>query len=162
MDSNGTHFQLILGAADWSACSDDTDATSSAAEGAPASGTPALGVTWNAVTREETLRPLPFRFAAGTGDRKATLEDRRGAARDRYGNWYWIDPETFTIRVKNTGDGRITDFWPLAEAERPALPAGGFAPTATRTTTTTTTLRFAALTVTTHHYLVVGILEPAG
>lgn len=160
MDSNGTHFHLILGARDWSACTDDTEPPSSDSEPGTGPDTAPGGVTWNEVTLEETLRPLPYRFAAGVGDREATLEDRRGAARDRYGNWYWIDVARRTIRVKNTGDGRIADFWPATKPSAPPAAPGSFAPTAPPSTTPEP--RFAALAVTTHHYLVIGTTEPSG
>jgi hypothetical protein len=99
MDANGTRFHLLLGEADWAACTPP-----------PA---------WDAERGEVTLEQRVFEFPAGAADRPPALADRRGAGRDRFGNWYWIDADATGIRVLSVGDGAVTGFWRGSPAEEP-------------------------------------------
>ena len=144
MDVNGTRFHLLQGAADWSRC-------------VPGPGnTIALGDA-------ATLRPLLFQLpAAATGDAAVDpAEARRGAARDRYGNWYWIDHTGGQIAVRSSGSDERGSFWP---PDRPPAPAasidGGFGPAVSAPAPDP--CHFAGLTVTDDHYLIAGTLDQPG
>ena len=94
MDANGTPFQMLLGRDDWSRC---LDADTGEPLGLRWTASPPFSnlpeVAWDTLRGELTLRPELQRFLASRTDRPVSLEDRRGAACDRYGNWYWIDPK---------------------------------------------------------------------
>ncbi len=164
MDANGTKFHLLFGRDDWAQCLVDT-----------ASGKKTLaevwqllptetgsGLSWNEERNELTLEPRLFKFTAAPKDTFPTLENRRGAGRDRFGNWYWIDETSRKIRVRSRGSGETTDFWPLEQTclcpKRTS--SGDFAPL--EDDQVTTPLRLSGLAITEDHYLVVGVLEPAG
>src|SRR6266550_1160883 len=161
MDANGTRFHLLLGRDDWAGCSVAISSGKelplavwkvkpSRAEG---------GLSWNDERKEVTLQPRLFNFTSR--DTLPLLDNRRGAGRDRYGNWYWIDETSRKVRVLSTGSGETSDFWPVPadcacreeshgdfqprDKEQPAPPLG-----------------VCGLAVTEDHYLVVGVLEPAG
>src|SRR5439155_3978418 len=109
MDVNGTKFQLLLGRDDWKSCALED-------------------VEW-ADRGELTLHPEAFRFPPARFDRPPRVEDRRGAGRDRFGNWYWIAADARTVLVDSSGTGATTVFWPGHE-DCPPEPArlGVFGP----------------------------------
>lgn len=146
MDANGTRFHLLLGQSDWSRCR--------TVRGEPAFST-GSDVHWNAPRNEVTLWPDTFRFGTTRGARPLTGSERRGAARDRFDNWYWISADERSIQVLSSGTGNVTPFWPApSEAAVPAR--GGFRP-ARPITQPPALLR--ALTVTEDHYLVCGTVD---
>ncbi|HEV2801602.1 MAG TPA: phage tail protein [Pyrinomonadaceae bacterium] len=169
MDANGTRYQLLLGFDDWGECTDadgttlrdrwraappSENETKLAPESAP--------VAWNAENYELTLQPRLFKFEAAPHDKPPKFENRRGAGRDRYGNWYWIDETEGRILVNSSGTNRTNVFWPTegsttcaAEEKSP----DEFKPVAD---VSCPPLKFRALAVTEDHYLVVGVLDPAG
>ncbi len=164
MDANGSRFHLLLGRDDWGQCTVET-----------ASGTktlkklwellpsePGAGLVWNEERNELTLEPRLFKFTAAPKDTFPLLENRRGAGRDRFGNWYWIDETSQKIRVRSVGSGQVTDFWPLAQnclCPKPAA-RGDFEPLVDEQPPAP--LKFAGLAITEDHYLVIGVTEPAG
>jgi phage tail-like protein len=121
------------------------------------------GLMWQSAQYELTLQAQLFEFDTGQGNIAPAFDRRRGAARDRYGNWYWIDEDGKRIRVNSEGTGNTTDFWPDARAacrrEEIESAAGEFQP---RTTPPPLPGALSGLSVTTDHYLVVGTLEPKG
>lgn len=142
MDVNGTRFHLLLGHDDWARCRVTAGA-----------------VAWSGDRHELTLEPSLFRFPSPTVA-PHPVEARRGAARDRFGNWYWIDPGEAQARVLSSGSGQISDFWPLPVVAREPAPGAfrpAFAPAAVPAPE-----RLAGLAVTLDHYLVIGTLAPAG
>ncbi len=168
MDANGTRFQLLLGYDDWGACA-DAEARPGVAprplraawEASPA-GSATTDLAWGADRPELTLRPRLLRRAPSRGNIAPTLDARRGAARDRYGNWYGIAASRAELLVNSVGTGDTSHFWsPGDGVARPSEPRfGDFqvldvspAPAA---------LALAGLAVTEEHYLVVGVLDPAG
>ncbi|HEV8551409.1 MAG TPA: phage tail protein [Polyangiaceae bacterium] len=155
MDANGTRFHLLLGAGDWGRTTD-----CSASLLAPGDDPGSVGVALDARSQERTLKALPFRFLASPNDRAPTIDDRRGAARDRFGNWYFIDDDRTRIRVKSAGTRKLSDFWPLPAAPPAPAKSGAFAPLGTPPAPPPGKL--AGLAITTHHYLIVGTLAPAG
>ncbi len=140
MDANRARFHALWGhAGDW-------DAVLKAAAGA---GVP------DAEAADGALR---LRAQTPTFRNVSTIalapDARRGAARDRYGNWYWIGPSGREVLVQSSGTGAGSSFWPLLAAARP----GPFAPVAPAPPAG----RLAGLAVTRHHALVAGTLDPPG
>ncbi|MBZ4417840.1 phage tail protein [Myxococcus sp. RHSTA-1-4] len=156
MDANGTRFHLLLGRDDWGRCSSGGRLLSEA--WADASGTGA-DIAWDALRAEVSLRAELFRFLAAPRDVPPKLEDRRGAARDRYGNFYWIDRDGLTVKVLSSGSRQTSAFWPVAPAVAPAPTHGGFGPAVPPSAPAP--LPLGGLVITAHHYLVVGTLAPS-
>lgn len=173
MDANGTKFHLLLGKPDWAR------ATPGAREWVHRTARPIdslgelwkrsaddaelTGLRWDSENYELTLAPRLFQFAPAPKDAAPRLADRRGAGRDRYGNWYWISEDETEILVNSAGSGTTTHFWSSAlDCVRcePELPFGGFAPV--QPEPQMTGLRLRGLAVTEDHYLVAGVLDPAG
>lgn len=160
MDANGTRYHLLLTEADWSRCANAQ--TPVRAQAGPASRSETVsGVAWNSARSELTLHPRLSQFIGAPKDSPPTLNMRRGAGRDHYGNWYWIDETGLKVRVKSEGTGNVSDFWPPdvdfecdAAARR-----GDFQP---RDLKPLPRSQFRGLAVTEDHYLVVGLLQPAG
>jgi phage tail-like protein len=140
MDANGTRFHLLLGKDDWATCTGDNTG-------------------WDDKRNELTLAPRLFRFQIPAQHTDPVVENRRGAARDRYGNWYWIDATRTEVLVNSSGTAQTTHFWSSADGAAPAK-HGDFGEAAAPPAAAAQT--FGALSITDHHYLVVGVLEPAG
>jgi phage tail-like protein len=191
VDANGTRFHLLLGYDDWASCSVDgtalreywgpeivAGASSVAAVSSPQTnilrdcpptisplpGSPppndTSGLAYNKEREELTLRPRLFKFIAR--DTRPDLSNRRGAGRDRYGNWYWIDETSLKIRVCSSGSRTVSDFWSPAIGSRctKQVRLGEFQ--ARDVAPSPSALTLCGLAVTENHYLVVGVLEPAG
>jgi phage tail-like protein len=162
VDANGTRFQLLLGRDDWASCAalGRTLAAHWRQDSPPAAD--ASGLEWNGERAELTLQTRLFKFVAARGDSAPALDNRRGAARDRYGNWYWVDETSLRVRVRSHGGGPAADFWTPAMAGRcdcePGF--GEFRPAAEPPPPEP--LPLGGLAITEDHYLVVGTLRPAG
>jgi len=157
VDANESRFHLLLTREDWGRCQLDGVALTDRWQSSPAEDA-ATPVKWNDAAQELTLRPRLFRFLAARRDAPPRLSDRRGAAADRFGNFYWIDASARAVRVQSTGSAATTQFWPTADGAAPprhgdfqGAPEPPAAP-----------LPLAGLAVTEDHYLVVGVLQPAG
>jgi len=159
MDVNGTRFHILLGRGDWQRC---TDGSGRALAGAwdETGRTDVAEVEWFAPRDELTLRSLTPQVVSAPGDRPPTPSDRRGAARDRFGNWYWVDASGSELRV---GASRrpSSHFWAAADevADSGEPRYGAFAPA---TATELPAVTFGGLAVTTDHYLVAGLVDPGG
>src|SRR5215216_202157 len=165
MDANGTRFHLLLGRDNWAQCTVEVgsppEITSLADVWELLPTEAGGGFIWNEERNELTLEPRLFKFTAAPKDTFPSLENRRGAGRDRYGNWYWIDETSLKVRVRSIGSGQVTDFWPLAPKCRGPKPSrGDFAPL--NDEEATTPLKLSGLAITEDHYLVIGVIEPAG
>jgi hypothetical protein len=70
MDANGTHYQLLLGYDDWTACLDaHGDPLGAVWETLPGSSEAQRGdLQWDAPRHELTLRPRVFQFTAAPSD----------------------------------------------------------------------------------------------
>ena len=146
-DANGTRFHLVFGRDDWLAAGEGDAATLTE------------DVQWFPDDATLRLTSRPFRHSTGGEARGA--DKRRGADRDMYGNWYWIGPDEDELLCRGTAMGRPHHFWSSAD-EIPRLEHRGvFQPTGTRVHgCEPVTLR--GLAVTTHHYLVAGLVKPKG
>src|SRR5262249_42643613 len=109
--------------------------------------------------KELRLQSQPITLVA-PGLASPSLETRRGAAADRYGNIYWIDTDRRRLRVWSVGSDRESAFWPdgpmdCATARDGAdfVSASAVAPPPQRT--------FTALAVTEDHYLVAAFAGAA-
>jgi len=150
MDANGTRYHLLLGQADWSRCR--------TAGGAPAFVDPTR-VYWNEPRNEVTLWPETFRFPPQRGAIPLAIDDRRGAARDRFGNWYWIASDESSIQVFSSGSRVISTFWPPETAPERPRDDGGFR---ARDVATLRPCTLRGLAVTEDHYLVAGAIDTEG
>ncbi len=151
MDSNQTRFHLLLGERDWQRCR-----TTGGVPAFPEGGQ----VYWNAPRNEVTLWPETCRFAGAKSDRPVVVDDRRGAASDAFGNWYWIAPDRQSILVLSSGSQSVSVFWPAEPAVRSAVRGdGGFGP---RAAVAPASLTLQGLAVTVDHYLVAGTVAPGG
>ncbi len=162
MDANETRYHLLLGRADWANCL--------AADGRPLAEhwltSPVLHnescLDWYTANDELTLQARLVQFKTSPYDDVLTFNRRRGAGRDRYGNWYWISESGTEIRVESAGTGRSAHFWAAGDGVEcePQQRYGDFGlkdipqPIAS--------LPLSGLAVTEDHYLVVGVLEPKG
>lgn len=161
MDANGTRFHLLFGYDDWARCAvDGVDLKDlwTASPPRPDGG----GLEWNNSRAELTLRTKLLKYVAAPKDIAPSLESRRGAGSDLYGNWYWIDDSKLKIRALSTGSGLSSDFWdpsvsgrcsrqPEFGAFQQEVAPAPFEPA-----------ELSGLCVTDDHYLVVGTLQPAG
>ena len=160
MDANGSRFHLLLGRDDWAECSvAGAKLRDIWQPSPPQSGAGKL--SWRDERQELTLEQRLLRFVAAPRDTFPSVSNRRGAAGDRFGNFYWIDESERRVRVLSSGSGQSSDFWPLPEAGKckPSRPKrrGDFEPLAPRTIEN---LKLSGLAVTADHYLVVGTVEP--
>jgi phage tail-like protein len=141
VDANGTRFHLLLGQADWASSS-------------------MLSLAWDPVRSEVTLQPRLLRVASSAGAAPLAIDQRRGAARDRFGNWYWIAAGGDEILVRSAGSDATSHFWSAGDGECES--SGAFGQFRTRSIPAQTPARLSGLAVTEDHYLVVGVLQPAG
>lgn len=162
MDANGSRFHLLLGRDDWARCSVDGTPLGEVWQASPPkSGSGKL--SWKDERHELILAQRLLRYVAAPKDTFPAISNRRGAAGDRYGNWYWIDDSEKRIRVLSSGSGQTSDFWPLAQANQccDGQPKrhGDFQPQASPENSAP--LQLSGLAVTEDHFLVVGVLAPA-
>lgn len=162
MDANGTRFHLLLGRDDWARCSADSTELREWWDTSSPPRADTCGLAFNDERAELTLRSRLFKFIAAPKDTRPHLSNRRGAGRDRYGNWYWIDETGVKIRVRSSGSRMVSDFWSPAIGSccgkqmrlgefQPRDPAPLVSP-----------LPLSGLAITEDHFLVAGVLEPAG
>lgn len=149
MDANQTKFQLVFGAADWF--------------GNSPSGTPPANAAleWRASDSTVGLPQKLFVFPVAAGAPVLGAADRRGAGQDRYGNYYWIAPAQDEILFLAPGQQQSQHFWSAADLA-PASSASSFGIFSPLTAAPEASYTMGGLTVTTDHYLLVGLTQPAG
>ena len=153
MDSNQTRFQLLLGRDDWAQCIDAT--------GSSILDSPQREFSWNAARSEVTLGVRLNTFHSAPGNVPPADDQRRGAAQDRFGNLYWIADGGAELLVNSVGTSLTTHFWASPdELVKNCSTAGGFG--VCQTQAPPIALQFSGLTVTEQHYLIAGVVEPAG
>src|SRR5216683_334766 len=184
MDANGTFFHLLLGHEDWANCLDArlrrlrqswhpaakasalTESHSEGKAAQPELTTRAAnesGIDWDDKHNEVTLHQRLFQFTATPRDTRPFLKNRRGAARDRYGNWYWIDETRREILVNSSGTQVTSHFWAStdqADCKSSEIASGDFHASEPAPVKVAWELR--GLAVTEDHYLMAGVHEPAG
>jgi phage tail-like protein len=150
MDANGTRYHLLLGEHDWlPPASPPTEAVSERVE-------------WDGAAHALMLEQLLFTFPTPAGSVVPGVDDRRGGAADRFGNWYWITADSTEIRVQSVGDGVSGHFWSGGDD---AVPSPRSRPTfedAPGAGAPLPPLSLSGLAVTDDHYLVVGTRAPGG
>ncbi|MBZ5621153.1 MAG: beta-galactosidase [Acidobacteriia bacterium] len=148
MDANQTRFQLVFGKADWLG---ET----------PAGGSPPVSTV--EFRDSDATVGLPQKVFVFPALRNALLgaADRRGAGQDRYGNYYWIAPGEDEILFLGASQQQAQHFWAAADLAAGCATASpaDFTPLAP---SPVASFRMAGLAVTTDHYLVVGLRDPAG
>jgi phage tail-like protein len=148
MDANQTRFHLVFGQQDWF--------------GASASGSPpSAGIEWRASDSTVGLRQTVFVFPAPLGSTPLTIANRRGAAQDQFGNYYWVSPTQDEILFLENGQQQGVHFWSTQDIERsPGTSSlGAFQPVSPRLGPH---YIFGGLAVTTDHYLLAGTIDPPG
>lgn len=97
-------------------------------------------------------------------DPRLAVDVRRGADRDRFGNFYWIADDRASIRIAPSGDEETGEYFSVNEwncgCDSRDEPGRVFRPIQDRTPALSPKLR--GLAVTRDHYLIVGALDPAG
>jgi phage tail-like protein len=136
MDANGSRFHLVLTKAEWSG---DHDAP---------------GLAWSERTHTLSLAPRTFLVSTAGASAPPAIGDRRGAGRDRYGNWYWISTDRNEIRFRGSRAKEAERYWPRPEAEPSSGESDTFAPCAPAAPVSRA---FSGLAVTTDHFLVAGV-----
>jgi phage tail-like protein len=159
MDANLTRHQLFLGKPNWACC---VDAAGKELSKSWASGVEnTSGLDYDSTREQLRLQPRLVQFRRKAGRQKFTPADLRGADSDSFGNWYWITASNTEIMVYSSGSSSTSHFWSACDGARcvrdPQL--GDFQSLAAPVTVTQ---QYAGLAVTEDHYLVVGLLAPAG
>ncbi len=160
MDVNETRFQLLLGYEDWANCSATADGQQPLRQQweQPLSQASPAEILWEPATSELTLQPYTALITGAELHMYRRLNERRGADRDRHGNWYWIDDTTQTLLCQISGSGEQGHFWSpragLAYEQGTSAPA----PHANKIHD----LSLSGLTITEDQYLLVGTRQPAG
>jgi phage tail-like protein len=152
VDVNGTRFHLFLGEDDWRTRLE------------PGTGLAERGLDYDAArsgvilqrpeggtSPPEVEQREPFRFPTPPASRPLDPSERRAAACDRYGNWFFIGAEGTEVRLLPVGASTSVTYWP---AEDEAPPHSAF--TVKDPAEPSPPVPLAGLTVSAHHYLVVG------
>jgi len=147
MDVNQTRFHLVYGPADWNPAG---SASSPAAE-------PLFD--WNASDATLSLHQNLFIFPRNPGELPLGENNRRGAGQDRYGNWYSIAESQQELRFRGAKQKATEHFWAASDLQRACALQGQFFDA---NPAGVSQLTFSGLAVTPQHYLVVGLLQPAG
>jgi phage tail-like protein len=157
VDVNGTRFHLFKGRHDWRRCAEERRDVS----GALVHTKPGKFKTVEFEEESRTLR-LKSRlvvFVSARGGAVLQPSQRRGAAADAFGNWYWVSSDRRKIYWRPLGMKRSRVFWSEEMSERACAPSAEFAPVAEAPPAPPD---LAGLAVTTNHYLVVGDLTQHG
>lgn len=147
MDVNQTRFHLVYGKADWYP---DPEPVSPSAE-------PLFD--WNSDDATLSLHKNLFVFPKSPAQPPLDVANRRGADRDRYGNWYWIAPSKQEIRFRGTVQKNSEHYWAAGDQQSSCAIKGQFFDAIPAQASP---LSFSGLAVTPEHYLVVGIVSPPG
>lgn len=147
MDVNQTRFHLVYGKPDW---------YPAAPANSPAAEPP---FDWNNEDATLSLHQDLFVFPSPSGQMPMDVASRRGAGRDRYGNWYWIAPSQNELRFLSANKKNSEHFWSASDQQYSCPVKGQFFST---NISPAVDLVFSGLAVTPEHYLVVGVHDPKG
>lgn len=147
MDVQGSQFHLLDGRPDWARC---VELESPSA--------------WEYDDDRRVLRlrrETPLFRTAGRSE-PLDVDARRGAGRDGYGNWFWIDETRTCICWRPAGDRRTSTWCSVGDLTAACTcgdgqPSGAFVSVCTCPPPEMT---LSGLTVTTHHYLLAGYTAP--
>ncbi|GJH13040.1 hypothetical protein CBA19CS11_29400 [Caballeronia novacaledonica] len=157
-DANGSRFELLLGQADWSRCTqvgEDGVARPLAEGWATPAGRDRLPLAFDADTASLSLSRRISRFRAAAADTPPDPTQRLGAAADTFGNTYSIGAGGTRIDAMSDGSREASTYAPAGGAEGVACASGPFTPAAASQQAPRRLLR--AMAVTTEHYLVAGV-----
>ena len=119
MNVNGSRFELLLGRADWGRCLDgDRNGARTLASwwdaetASPPAAIPADLPAWDGARDEIGIQPLAIELPATPTEAPLSLDARRAAAADRYGNVYRIGDDRRSLAVTGAGTRRECAFWP--------------------------------------------------
>ena len=112
---------------------------------------------WNPRERNLRLARQTIQFVATNEQPPISLDNRRGAGRDRYGVWYWIDDDNTGIQALSVYENDPITFWTSVEDDDCDPPAIDKSTFRTRDETSEP-YALSGLTVTKGHYLVVGVV----
>lgn len=157
-DSNGSHFELLLGEADWGGCTHvDGDGVEQtlAAGWSTVSGRDRLPLAFDADSASLSLASRISHFQPAPSDTPPDPSRRLGAAMDTFGSVYWVAEGGARIDVLSSGS-RTVSIFATPDAPPPSVPAtlGGFAPLAAPASPKRL---LHGLAVTSEHYLVAGL-----
>lgn len=163
MDVNGTRYHLLYGPNDWGQCSLDGSEETLAElwkmledEDKPHLSVP---LEWDGSDSASLRlrREIPLVQLMKQHGASLPLGKRRGAGRDRYGNWYWIDESQNGLRFLPDRAYTAVQYWTTAERAPDCTTANTelFAPCEQPPPKR---LKLQGLAVTTRHYLVVGVV----
>jgi phage tail-like protein len=141
VDVNGTNLKVMVGERDWT---DRLEGETTLAE---------RGLAWDPASQAVTLLPQAFDPPSPPGSRLLEPAQRRGAAPDRFGNWFFVDADRTAVRMTPAGDSHSRAYWPREQPD--ARTPSDFAPAAPAPPPVAPLL--AGLVVTARHYLVVGV-----
>lgn len=159
MDVNGTKFHLVHELDDWRPWfSVKQQATLGEIFDDP-DGFPDAEVEWNLGEENLRLARQVILFRGAADQPETNLDNRRGAGRDRYGHWYWIDDGRTGIRFLAQGETQSAEFWSSTTADNcdPAETLGK-SQFRTKEPSQPEPLTLSGLCVTAGHYLVVGVI----
>lgn len=152
LDENGTRYHLLLGPDDWGFAGEALSSPVVEPDADLEQTRPCERLQWDDERGVLTLRSRLHRFVSGSGDRAPSLDARRGAARDRFGNWYWIDEARSAVRVANAGVRGSALFWPQPQPSVTAA-RGAFGP---KLAEKNAVLRLDALCIDDQHHLLIA------
>lgn len=159
MDVNGTRFFIFLGEDDW--YGNVKKPNGKVKQTNLISGDSSRpDLIWDETYASLTLKPLVFRFPRPPGDRLLEPKHRRGAGRDGYGNWYWIDESEEEIRFLASDGYASEHFWASKDLNK--ICQCNNTSFQSVSAPSTQVLKLRGLAVTTNHYLIVGVIQPAG
>jgi phage tail-like protein len=155
IDSNQTRFHLLLGQNDWAQCTTEAGRPIFV----PGLDSPFL-FSWDAARSETTLGVRINIFHSAPANVPPKMKQRRGAAQDRFGNFYWIAENQSEIVVNSSGTRITTHFWSSTD-EIPRLGVKGEFGVC-QAESAHAPLAFSGLCITAEHYLVAGVVDPKG
>ena len=168
MDVQGSSFHLLNGCSDWGRCTDSATGQALTAEWAEqAAGLPSA--LPSALEYDEAKAALRLRrdltlFRRAGRNTALQQSARRGAARDTYGNWYWIGQDPTVIEWYPVGDTGASTWWSVADLTTSCAGAQVSAPAMEQANFSTcraappAPMVLQGLTITSHAYLAAGYL----
>ncbi|MFZ0546123.1 MAG: hypothetical protein WAM60_11825, partial [Candidatus Promineifilaceae bacterium] len=159
MDVNGTKFHLVHELADWEQWFSVKQQATLGEIFADPDSFPDAEIEWNPGEGNLRLARQVILFLGASDQPETNLDNRRGAGRDRYGHWYWIDDDCTGIRFLAQGEMKSVTFWSSTTADNcdptAALGKGQFH---TLEPAQPEPMTLSGLCVSAGHYLVVGVI----